>query len=539
MEVEHRPYMAQLIAAERTDLTAGDIPLFACGIDSRDIQTSSGQIIPEFLAETSLESVKRRFLELNQRDLEQQLWFIRASIVAGSLGDPHSAGKVSEVKAAQSAVNQVTLLGQACAVGERLEELALREGGKANWVRLSMTGDREWALTPAGLDLHSGTSGIVLFLAYLGALTGNNSYTDLARAGLGSLRQQIRKARKAPTPQRLGAFSGIGSPIYVLAHLAELWQSPDLAAEACGLVELLPPIIQNDQTFDMLSGSAGCISALLALYQVYPCDSVSAAALECGKHLLNSAQRTGGGMGWVYPVISAVPLTGFSHGNAGIALSLLRLAALSRNDVFRQLALEAVEYERSVFSPLHGNWPDFREIAGGSGPTRSYSTTWCHGAPGIGMARVAALRYVQSSTMEEEIKVALQTTLREGFGLNHSLCHGDLGNLELLLLAAEERDNADARARCRHLSAGVIESIAEKGWCTGLPLGVESPGLMTGLAGIGYQLLRLAYPEQVPSVLLLDAPPVRERRVSPVSTGQRDGAAAPGADVVGASLISS
>lgn len=33
---------------------------------------------------------------------------------------------------------------------------------------------------------------------------------------------------------------------------------------------------------------------------------------------------------------------------------------------------------------------------------------------------------------------------------------------------------------------------------------------MVGLAGIGYQLLRLAAPEKVPSVLLL-APPLEER----------------------------
>ena len=30
------------------------------------------------------------------------------------------------------------------------------------------------------------------------------------------------------------------------------------------------------------------------------------------------------------------------------------------------------------------------------------------------------------------------------------------------------------------------------------------PGLMTGAAGIAYQLMRLAYPSKVPSVLLLE-----------------------------------
>lgn len=41
---------------------------------------------------------------------------------------------------------------------------------------------------------------------------------------------------------------------------------------------------------------------------------------------------------------------------------------------------------------------------------------------------------------------------------------------------------------------------------TGVPFNVETPGLMTGLAGIGYGLLRLADPQNVPSVLLLELP---------------------------------
>jgi lantibiotic modifying enzyme len=52
----------------------------------------------------------------------------------------------------------------------------------------------------------------------------------------------------------------------------------------------------------------------------------------------------------------------------------------------------------------------------------------------------------------------------------------------------------------------LLESIEQQGWVTGIPQGVETPGLMVGIAGIGYALLRLAAPEQVPSVLLLEPP---------------------------------
>jgi len=206
------------------------------------------------------------------------------------------------------------------------------------------------------------------------------------------------------------------------------------------------------------------------------------------------------------PMASQRPLTGYSHGAAGIALSLLELAALSGEERFKHTALAAMDYERSLFSPEHQNWPDLRadKVRGSSEIT--YMVAWCHGAPGIALARLGSLAYLDDTTTREEIALALQTTRARGFGLNHSLCHGDLGNLDVLLTASQMLDDAAHRAEVARLTAMLLESIERQGWCTGVPLGVETPGLMTGIAGIGYELLRLAKPDQVPSVLLL-APP--------------------------------
>jgi lantibiotic modifying enzyme len=134
---------------------------------------------------------------------------------------------------------------------------------------------------------------------------------------------------------------------------------------------------------------------------------------------------------------------------------------------------------------------------------------WCHGAPGIGLSRLASLRYIDDATTREEITIALKTTLAQGFGRNHSLCHGDLGNLETLLTATSILDEPEYHEQLERFTAMLFESIEDAGWITGVPQGVETPGLMTGLAGIGYELLRLAAPERVPSVLLL-APPTSQ-----------------------------
>ena len=81
-----------------------------------------------------------------------------------------------------------------------------------------------------------------------------------------------------------------------------------------------------------------------------------------------------------------------------------------------------------------------------------------------------------------------------------------LGNLELFLSAAQALDDRELRVESAQLAAGVVASIEQHGWLCGTPQGAETLGLMTGLAGIGYMLLRVANPEEVPAVLTLATP---------------------------------
>src|SRR5439155_13033801 len=101
---------------------------------------------------------------------------------------------------------------------------------------------------------------------------------------------------------------------------------------------------------------------------------------------------------------------------------------------FRSAAWAAIEYERSLYSPEIRSWLDAYEdermqrIADHG--KNNVVSTWCHGAPGIGLARIRSLGHLADATIHDEIDTALRITLSNGFGLNHSLCHGDLGNLE-------------------------------------------------------------------------------------------------------------
>jgi type 2 lantibiotic biosynthesis protein LanM len=506
--VEQGPHLERLIPSERQDLEGGDIPIFTTRPNSRALWNSSRHSIGEVFDESGLALTEKRIRQLNEQDCSEQLWFIRASLATLAAGQDVAARPVFRLAAAEPKAEAPRLLAAACKVGDRLEATALESGREASWISVVPIGKRNWIFTPLGMDLYDGLPGVALFLAYLGSVTSNERYRTLAESALMALRHQVRRAR--PAPALVGGFEGWGGIIYALAHLGMLWQQPTLLAEAESLVEFLPELIGQDEQLDMISGSAGCAVSLAVLHTCAPSDRTLAAAIQCGDRLLIRAQPMERGAGWSAGAKQTKPLSGFSHGAAGIAWALLELAALTGQDRFRVGALAAIEYERSLFSPEACNWPDLRDHAAldfradGNG---GFGTTWCHGAPGIGLGRLHCLRHLDDRNIRAEIDAALKTTLAQGFGGNHCLCHGDLGNLELLLQASLMLKDPQWSMQLECFSSRILGSIERHGWLCGNPMEVQRPGLMTGLAGIGYELLRLAAPTRVPSVLAL-APPL-------------------------------
>jgi type 2 lantibiotic biosynthesis protein LanM len=519
--IDHRPHLARLIGSERADLQGGDIPLFTTRPASRDLWDCRGRIIDDYLDEPGLSLVRRRLGGFGEADQRQQLWFINAAFATLGRGETRARWSPYHLDREASPADRDRLLVAARAVGDRLEALAVRGDDDASWIGLMLTARDHWTLQPAGLDLYDGLPGIALFLAYLGAVTREPRYRHLAQAALAAVRGQVGAGDA--TRGSIGAFDGWGGIIYAYTHLGALWDDAALLDEAEGIVAALPPLIAADTSYDIIEGAAGCIGALAVLYRRRPSDGTLQAAIACGDRLLACAERLEGGMvGWSKSMALQRPLTGFSHGAAGIAWALLELAALSGLGRFRATALEALAYERALYAHEEQNWPDLRVFAADQRTPDGrpgFRAMWCHGAAGIGLGRLSSLRHLDDATSRAEIATALRTTAAHGFGESHALCHGDLGNLELLMQAGRVLDDAHWRREAWRMASAILASIERSSWVCGTSLAVESPGLMTGLAGIGYGLLRLAEPARVPSVLVLEPPPAGHRaarRASPV-----------------------
>jgi type 2 lantibiotic biosynthesis protein LanM len=496
------PGLGSVVPSELADLWAGDVPLFTSRPASRDLYTSRGTRLAGFFAESGLRRVRTKLACLGERDLALQEWAVRASFqgrnLAFSAGNTPIAPQVritDRVAPAESASQPAdAALDAATAIAEHLVTTASTDSDRVSWLGLERGEDKAWRVGPIGWDLYSGTAGVALFLAAAADLTGRPQFRDHAQRAMWRI-PAILDGLEELSPDELAAqgslhgFAGLPGLAYALLHL----RGETALVER--LVRLSGRLLRNEVALDVVSGAAGTTACLLAIHAATGLAEPLDLARRAGGLLLAAAWPTESGLAWTTVDGAPRPMLGFAHGAAGISWALVRLGVAAGEDRFLEAGLAGFAYERSQYRTDWRNWPDFR-------PARpegaQHMHAWCHGAPGIGLARADVAALTDDAGIGDDLELAVASTIAEGFGLNHSLCHGDLGNLELLLAVRHEHTDTAA--------AGVLASVADAGPQCGTPGKIEAPGLMIGLAGVGHGLLRLHAPDATPSVLLMRPP---------------------------------
>lgn len=462
-----------------------DIPLFSAGTDgTRLMHDRVGQTAAK-LAKTPLELAAERITHLSPTNRVQQHQYIAAALSGRDVTSPEFAS---------------TCLEQASRLGQRLCALLREPGAPAPWT--------SYLLRPGGRvevdidgDLYLGSAGVALFLAYLNDMNPRPEFAHAARRALDH-------ALTAWDRERIGAFGGLGGMIYLLTHLHQLWGERDLLDRAVRLSAELASRIEEDRHLDIFHGVAGLIPVLLGLARLTGHGLEQ--AHQCAAHLLRHAEASGPALSWpghgTGPV--AANLTGFTHGAGGIGWALITLGAESGRPAYTSAGLRAFAYEASHFDRDEQDWYDLRVLPGGrSAGGRHYANAWCNGAAGIGLSRIDAWALTGKSDdgLLDEAYQALSATLRNFTKLgNDSLCHGRSGNAELFLRFAALNDQPAFRLEANVQAQSLWRGLDEAGSADQAGF---FPGLMLGMAGFGMHLLRLARPEHVPLVLLLDPPP--------------------------------
>ena len=396
-------------------------------------------------------------------------------------------------------------------IGRRLASEAIWHEGRCCWIAPfpDMIGARTVvhfrSLPP---DLYSGTAGVGLALAEIDAITGDDV---CRRTAVAAIRQALAGAEDDGSALEAGLYSGLAGIAVAAIRSGLLLRKPELVERGRGLADRAVAQCAAGDSYDLISGRAGVVMGLLAVARALSDAAAAAAAVGLGEQIVAAAKRRGA---WSWPRAGAgsgLMATGMSHGAAGAACSLLELGQVTGDQRFLVAAEAARASEQACFDETARNWPASHEEdrQPDAWLTAVSQVSWCHGAPGIAMARHRAWTLTGDGARRAEAELALDTTaawVRAALGSmrgDFSLCHGLAGNAEALMDGAEAAGSRASGLRSLAFEvaeAGVKEhATGARPWPCGP--GGEAPGLMIGLAGIARYYLRLQVPD-LPSLLL-------------------------------------
>ncbi|MEU8151972.1 type 2 lanthipeptide synthetase LanM family protein [Nonomuraea sp. NPDC048901] len=504
------PSDPEVIDAEVVELLTGDIPFFATSPARGRLDGPGGTSYGD--EQDLIADALRRWRD---RDAALDREVIRAALVSAYLNEGWMPGnKPMAAPVIRHQDLDVRRRRVAAAIARSVLDAAVHgDDGTVTWIApvLTSTG---WFVQSLSPDVYGGAYGVAVLLAAYASETEQgraDKVPGLDKLLAGLLRTitmaEDRDAEERHTgprrrPDPPGGYVGIGSQIWSWLLLSGLGAvgSAEAVARACALAEELPEAVAADEGYDLLTGMAGAIVPLLRLSERTGDQRWFTEARRIGERLVSLARVEDRGASWPS---AAFPqgIGGVSHGATGIGWALARLsdAATSGGAEFGTLAGKAFIFEESLYDPEGNGWRDLREVD----DPRVTSSAWCHGGGGIGLVAADRLAREGDPRWRDVLRRAAASSWSIGLGWSHTLCHGDFGNWEILYRAIEAGVGPERLTR-EALTARMIGGIDEHGPVSGLARDAFTPGLMPGVGGMVYQLLRMHPDSPLPSVLLPD-----------------------------------
>lgn len=498
---EDWPGLRGVGCSERRALERGDVPRFWIRGDSLDVEDGDGRGAGGLFSSSGIREMRKRVRSLSPLDLRRQRYLLHQSLESTRLDEPAMTSRPMAARRERAAPRSFDEM--ALQIAEQIVALRFCDRGETRFVHLDYSCEDVPRLAQMDEALYEGLAGVLLMLSETGLRTGRSELVARSAAAMESIDRRLR--RNPGVLPALGAFNGLNGWMYALLVLGLRQRRPDLVDAALAWVPTISERIAEDRAFDVISGAAGCLLVLLQLHVHRKDPALREATKCCADHLMAAARQDAFGAYWHDGSDDALDATGFAHGSAGIAVALARHAAAFDDARCLTMALSALERERVAYRRRGGSWYDLDTT--NATQARKGTASWCHGASGVGLARLLWPTAYRDAAWKRDVDRCLNAVL---VGMDdaagHCLCHGSWGNLDFPLEWAVQSGDAALLARCRRLADALLIRGSD-GWVCGGRTENEMPlGLMIGLSGIAYACLRAADPEQVPSILSLSVP---------------------------------
>ncbi|MGG3521138.1 type 2 lanthipeptide synthetase LanM family protein [Bacillus pseudomycoides] len=491
-----QPKFSRIAKYEVQDLLRTDIPYFTFKVGSTSLFSADKIEIKDFFDKTSIDIIKEKLDKLSSADHDRQVEFIKLSLSAIATNEqqeytPYGFKEVEKSLLDTKNYHNNQFLNEAKKIGDEIVDRAIvgDDFKDALWFGLNLDNNEQFKLSPISIDLYNGSLGIVLFLGILAKETNDEKYKKYAVAGLNYIEEKVTHTNLHST----SAFSGYSSISYAYAYLGKIWNDQKLIDKSREYITKIDSLlIENETIYDFVGGLSSSLLVLVRLYEKFNFTELKPICDLIAQKLLNQASDQ---------IKTNTLLTGLAHGASGYAWPLLEYAyKMDQNHLLNDI-LAILDYENSKVNVNQDNWLDLRGSENPDAPA-----FWCHGAGGIGTSRLMMSQLIEDATINDDLQKCIDILMTKGFGISHTLCHGDFGNIDFLLTYAQITKNNEYMKISREIGKYVLKQKEESGkWNFDQNGDVNIFGFMIGTSGIGFELLRLNNPD-IPSVLSLDLP---------------------------------
>ena len=353
------------------------------------------------------------------------------------------------------------------------------------------------------VDLFNGLAGLAAFSSALFHATGDaeaKKISEVITENFTDSLQNFYEYHKSYdfafdyAPQ-LGEADGIAGIITALSLLKRYSPHSQLDALCTSVIDLLHKSdLQRYGASDRIIGIAGLLSAMCRFEEFRDEKKIirtladrllSLKNLECNGKFL-----------WKTLLDKERPISGAGHGLIGIAEALFAATKILGDEKYAEASKDALDFECEIYEkyqPKFGSWADLRSY-----PPESLMHGYCSGAPGIGIMieRIKGMNFTNEA-IEKLASYAKSAVDTLPLNVCDHLCCGNSSIVEYYLTVGKHEEAGKV------LGAMYERKKAEGDYRYQLydTNNGKTPSLFYGMSGIGYEMLRYAFPEKIMSIL--------------------------------------
>ena len=488
--------------SELKQLLRGDVPYVYTHADSRSLFSDSEEVATDVFEFSAIEHALDNLYAMGAKDELFDMKLIERSLAQYPMKLPVEDIIIkSGPKRADKPLSKEKALGEALRLLEELYSLHIPSpAGKPLWGYIAEEGGH-FRFCDDGLS--NGLSGIALFSAACASVSGDEHVNvisekiiDLTLLDMQRVSEYVREHDfsfdHSPTLGEADGTAGMIKTLSLLKKYAPDRKYDELESFVFELLEKKD--YRRNGASDRLIGMAGLVSALCRFARYRERKDIIKKAAD-SLLAMKTLEYNGKKLFKTIPDISR-PISGAGHGSAGVAEALFAASKVLGDEKYAEAAFEALEFELEIYEKYQGKfgtWADLRSY-----PPEGYMHGYCSGAPGIGIMieRIRKLE-IDNELTKKLFEYARRAVDELPLNVRDHLCCGNSAIAEYYISVGDldmaGRVLGGMYIRCRkegnyrYMAYELNNSI--------------TPSMFYGVSGVGYEMLRYAYPDKILSVL--------------------------------------